>query len=114
MTDHYRIDGTCLDVPDLYVDAIVENVDLDGNVHLSEAVDTDPRTWIVNLDDFNEWQERNRAAEHDNLSDPDHAIWSNLADVYTSRDETPHDDASESLEAYCQDIFTTLVYQHTN
>ena len=111
MGDTYRIDGTCLDVPELWVDATVTNVAIDGTVSLEEDV-SDPRTWTTDIDTFEQWQTRNRVAARTNLSDPDHHIWTDLSEVYEGRTHGPHDDASESLKTYCQDILTTLLYEH--
>jgi len=113
MGETYRIDGTCLGAEALFVDATVTNVALDGTVSLEEDA-TDPRTWTTDIDTFEKWQTRNRVAVREELADPDHHIWTDLSEVHEARTHGAHDDASASLEAYCQDIFTTLVYQHTN
>lgn len=89
-----RIFGDKLGESDCFVDAVVDNVDIDGNATLVEDVDTDPRSWIVSIDDVDEWRTNDYAADHSALSDPNHAAWTKAAEIWNGAS----DDAIASSE----------------
>jgi len=109
MSDHLRIVGRYLDERDLYVDAVVTNVDLDGNVKLDEDVSSAPRTWSIPLDELNELREQNYAVDIADLSVPDHGIWSELDDVYQKANDSRLSDIDSTIETQCEELVRHVI-----
>lgn len=112
MSNHYRILGNLLEAPDLFIDVSVTNVEINSTVHLEEAIDTEPRTWTCDLDDFDEWHERNDVVATNELNDPDHHIWNDLTNIYGARNDGPHETAASSIEGDVVSLTQVLLFAH--
>lgn len=114
MSDTYRILGTKLDVEELYVDATVTDVTIEGVIHLEEDTQANPRTWTADLDTFHEWQDENNAAKRSALADPDHVIWEHLSGLYEVRTDNVVNGLARNLETSASDIFSGAIYEQLN
>jgi len=112
MGELYRLDGNCLDINDLWVDATVTDITIDGCVYLEEDTGTNPRTWNITYEKFHEWQDKNRIAPHSSLADPSHSMWQTLRTAWNETEQSPHSNGKGSLQSYIHSLFTALVYQH--
>lgn len=104
-----RLLGSELDEPELFVDATLDEVDLDGVVHLTEGVDTDPRSWQLHVDTLDELRADNLAAKHSDLSDPTHDVWTTLSELHDHADDTALTDIDATVETNAQSVYRNVV-----
>jgi len=84
-----RIFGDQINKVDYWVDAVVDNIDIDGNVTLVEDVSNNPRSWTTTIDTLKTWRDDDLAAKHEDLPDSGHRIWNHGTDVWNDAADPP-------------------------
>lgn len=113
MSKVYRIVGSVVDSDDLFVDVTVDEVNIDGDVKLTEAIGTEPRQWTTTYELFHEKKKGDEIAALSDIKDPDHHMWATLQTAWTEASESPHSDAEGQLRSNIKPVFTTLLSQHS-
>jgi len=113
MSDGYRVTGSIVGIDELFVDVTVSNVNIDGDVTLTEKTESEPRVWTTTYETFHEKLDGREIARLHNIQDPDHDMWATLQAAWDEAAESPHSDAKAQLRSNIKPVFTTLLSQHT-
>jgi hypothetical protein len=111
--DSEQLNGNSIGDSEYYVDFVVDDVDINGNVTLVEDVETNARTYQCTLQGLDTMEDNNVAVRHSNLIDPTHQLWGTLATLYRSRNDTTVEQVAQALETNAEALFKTIVESNT-